>query len=72
MIPQYLRLTYNFQDPDRAQKNGSRQRYGAGVSAMPRPYFGFSLMANYWDLEPGSTINDEDRLEGELMVHFFY
>lgn len=67
-----LRLTYNFQDPDRAQKNGSRQRYGAGVSAMPRPYFGFSLMANYWDLEPGSAIDDEDRLEGELMVHFFY
>ncbi len=67
-----LRFTYNFQDPDRALKNGSRQRYGAGISAMPRPFYGFSLMANYWDVEPGAAVTDDDRLEGELMIHFFY
>ena len=67
-----LRLTYNFHDPDRAQKSGSRQRYGAGVAAMLKPYYGFSLMANYWDLDPGEAIDDQDRLEGELMIHFFY
>lgn len=67
-----LRLTYNFQDPDRAHKNGSRQRYGAGIAAMPRPFLGFSVMANYWDVEPGAAVNDDDRLEGEMMIHFFY
>jgi len=67
-----LRGTYNFQDPDRALQNGSRQRYGAGVTAMPRPYLGWSLMANYWDIDPGDAVTDDDRLEGELMIHFFY
>jgi hypothetical protein len=67
-----LRLTYNFHDPDRALKNGARRRYGSGLSAMPRPYFGLSLMANYWDIDPGEAVTDKDRLEGELMVHFFY
>jgi len=67
-----LRLTYNFQDPDRAHENGSRQRYGAGISAMPTPFYGFSLMANYWDIDPGSAVTDDDRLQGELMIHFFY
>lgn len=67
-----LRFTYNFQDPDRAHKNGSRQRYGAGISAMPTPFYGFSLMANYWDIDPGAAVTDSDRLQGELMIHFFY
>ncbi len=67
-----LRMTYNFQDPNRALQNGSRQKYGAGVSVMPRPYFGWSLMANYWDNDLGDAVTDDDRFEGEMMVHFFY
>ncbi|MCP4292484.1 MAG: hypothetical protein GY780_11705 [bacterium] len=67
-----LRLTYNFQDPDRGLQNGSRQKYGTGISAMPRPYFGWSLMANYWDNDQGDAVVEDDRFEGEMMVHFFY
>ncbi len=67
-----LRGTYNFQDPNRALQSGSRQRYGAGVTAMPRPYLGWSLMANYWDVDEGVEVTDANRFEGELMIHFFY
>ncbi len=67
-----FRLTYNFQDPDRSLENGSRQRYGAGVAVMPRPYFGMTVMANYWDVNRGSAVDGGDYLEGEMMVHFFY
>jgi len=67
-----LRLTYNFQDPNRALQNGFRQKYGAGISAMPRPYFGWSLMANYWDNDQGEAVVEDDRFQGEMMVHFFY
>jgi hypothetical protein len=67
-----LRATYNFHDPDRDLLSGVRRRYGAGVSAMPRPYLGYSLMANYWDIDSGPAVPETDRVEGELMIHFFY
>ena len=67
-----LRATYNFHDPDRALESGARHRYGGGLSAMPRPYFGYSVMANYWNVDEGSAVPDTDRLEGEVMIHFFY
>ncbi len=67
-----LRLTYNFQDPDRVLQSGSRQKYGMGISAMPLPYFGWTIMANYWEMDQGEAVTDENRFEGELMVHFFY
>ena len=67
-----LRMTYNFQDPDRARQNGSRQKVGLGLTALPRPYFGMSFMAHYWDTDQGSAVKDGDRFEAELMLHFFY
>jgi len=67
-----LRATYNFHDPDRALESGVRHRFGGGLSAMPRPYFGYTVMANYWQVEEGSAVSDADRLEGEVMIHFFY
>lgn len=67
-----LRLTYNFQDPDRAYKSGTRQQYGAGLATMPTPFFSILAMANYWDIEPGPAVDGDDYLEGQFMVHFFY
>lgn len=67
-----VRLTYNFQDPDRAYKSGTRQEYGIGLSTMPAPFISILAMANYWDLDPGPAVTGDDYLEGQLMVHFFY
>jgi len=66
------RLTYSFQDPNRAEKTGARQRYGAGVAYMPRPFFAVQLMGNYWDLDNGPDVVGNSYHEAELMIHFFY
>jgi hypothetical protein len=66
------RLTYGFQDPNRAEKTGARHRYGAGAAYMPRPFFALQLMGNYWDVEQGVDVSGDSYYEGELMVHFFY
>lgn len=66
------RLTYSFQDPNRAGKSGTRHRYGAGVAYMPRPYFACQLMGNYWDIEAGADVTGDSYHEAELMLHFFY
>ncbi len=66
------RFTYSFQDPNRAEKTGSRHRYGAGAAYMPRPYFALQLMGNYWDLEEGADVVGSSYYEAELMIHFFY
>lgn len=66
------RLTYGFQDPDRAEKSGVRHRYGAGMAYMPRPFFALQMMVNRWDVEPGPALTGEDATEAELMLHFFY
>jgi len=66
------RLTYSFQDPNRAEKSGARHRYGAGAAYMPRPFFALQVMGNFWDLEPGPEVAGDDYYEGELMIHFFY
>ncbi|MBK8164953.1 MAG: hypothetical protein IPK64_03195 [bacterium] len=67
-----LRGTYNFQDPDRDVKNGSRERWGAGAVWMPYPFFDLQVMVNRWQTEPGELVDDTDRTEGEVVVHFFY
>ncbi len=66
------RLTYSFQDPNRAEKSGTRHRYGAGVAYMPRPFFALQLMGNYWDLEQGPDVAGNSYHEAEFMIHFFY
>jgi len=67
-----VRLTYGFQDANRAVKEGSRQRYGAGFAYMPRPFLSVQVMANYWDLTEGPDVTGESFHEGVFVVHFFY
>jgi len=67
-----VRLTYCFQDPDRAEKSGARERYGAGASYMPRPYLAFQVGVNRWLIDPGPALEEGDQTEAELMLHFFY
>jgi hypothetical protein len=67
-----LRGTYSFQDPDRSVRNGTRERWGGGVAWLPYPFFGLQIMVNRWQIDPGDLVDDPDRTEGELVVHFFY
>jgi hypothetical protein len=66
------RVTYGFQDPNRAEYTGARQRYGAGLAYLPRPYLGLQAMVHRWDNDPGADVSDPDRYEGELMLHVFF
>jgi hypothetical protein len=66
------RLTYGFQDPDRANRTGARHRFGAGTAYMPRPYFATQFMVNSWQVDQGPVMTDQDVVEAELMLHFFY
>ncbi len=67
-----LRFTYGFQDPNRAEKEGARQNYGAGFSYMPRPFLAVQVMAQYWNLTQGTDVTQDSFHEGVFMVHFFY
>jgi hypothetical protein len=67
-----LRLTYGFQDPDRAHKTGARHRSGAGVAVMPAPFFTTQVMINRWNFDQGSAVTDQDYTEAEIMAHFFF
>ena len=67
-----FRLTYNFQDPDRSLKNGTRTRYGAGFARMPTPFLSILAMVNYWAIAEGPQITGDSYFEGQLVVHLFY
>lgn len=66
------RVVYCFQDPDRALLDGARHRLGAGVSWLATPAVGLQVMANRWRIDEGAAVDDADRYDGEVMVHFLY
>ncbi len=66
------RVTFGFQDPDRAEHTGARRRYGLGVAWLPLPWVGLQAMGNYWNNDQGNDVADLDRYEGELMLHVFF
>jgi hypothetical protein len=66
------RMVYCFQDPDRALLEGARHRLGAGLAWLATPALGVQVMANRWRTDEGAAVQDADRYDGELMVHFMY
>lgn len=68
----YARGTYSYQDPDRAQRNGSRDRWGVGVDALVSPFFGAQVMANRNRFRRGELVDESDYWQGELVLHFLY
>ncbi len=67
-----LRLTYSFQDPNRAYTTGSRSRWGGGVDTLLHHFFGLQFMVNYYDFEQGQDVTEEDYFQLELVLHFLY
>ena len=64
--------SYGFQDPDRSEKNGARQRAGGGIQVMPTPYFAGTVMVHRWWTDEGPAIPDEEATEIQLVAHFFF
>ncbi len=67
-----MRLTYGFQDPERARSTGARREYGAGVVWMPAPYWSLLVMGLKSDPEPGSAVTDSRTHSLDVVLHFFY
>jgi len=67
-----LRAVYSFQDPDRALKNGSRSRYGAGFDTLITPFFGILAQVVRHEFETGVLVDEQDYTQTELVLHFLY
>jgi len=67
-----VRATYDFQDPNRAERSGARRRYGAGLAYLPTPHLGLQVMGHRWSIARGVDVDDTDRYEATAMLHVFY
>ena len=67
-----LKATYDFFDPDRDVRSGSKSRWGAGVTVMPRPYFVAEALYRNTDIDRGPAFDARDFDEGVFQLHFLY
>ena len=42
------------------------------MSWLATPAVGLQVMANRWRIDEGAAVDDADRYDGEVMVHFLY
>lgn len=68
----HLRGTYSFQDPDRHQETGARDRWGVGADLLATPFFGVQAMLNRYEADQGALVGDQDQWRGELVLHVLY
>ncbi len=65
-------VTYDFFDPDRDLKSGTRSRWGGGVSVMPRSFLVLQALYRKTNVETGPAITGSDFNEGVFQIHFLY
>jgi hypothetical protein len=68
----HLRGIYSFQDPDRHQQTGARERWGVGFDLLATPFFGAQAMLNRYTADRGALVTDQDQWRGELVLHVLY
>lgn len=68
----HARGTYTFHDPDRHQKEGTRNRWGLGFDSLLSPFFGAQVMANYHHVRPGELVTGRDHWQAEMVLHVLY
>ena len=67
-----LKGTYDFFDPDRHLKTGSRSRVGAGVMVMPRPFLVTEFMFRKTHVTSGRVLTGADFYEAVFQLHLLY
>jgi hypothetical protein len=67
-----LKSTYDFYDPDRSLKTGSKSRWGLGVMVMPRTFLvaEASFRSTHYSQGPALAFKDFD--EGLFQLHLLY
>jgi hypothetical protein len=67
-----LKGTYDFLDPDRDLRTGSRSRWGAGVAVMPRPFVAAEALFRSTHVASGPAVPGSDFREGVFQLHLLY
>jgi hypothetical protein len=67
-----LKGTYDFLDPDRHLKTGSRSRWAAGVKVMPRSFVAVEATFRDTHVTSGRDLAGVDFREGFLQLHLLY
>ena len=64
--------TYDFYDPDRHLRSGSKTRWGVGFSVMPRPFLIGQALFRQTHVDQGPALSGRDFDEGLFQLHFLY
>ena len=67
-----LKSTYDFFDPDRHVRSGSKDRWGVGFDVMPRSFLVLEAMYRHTRVESGLTLPGGDYDEGLFQLHLLY
>jgi hypothetical protein len=67
-----LKSTYDFYDPDRSLRTGSKSRWGVGVMVMPRPFLVAEADFRSTRIQSGPALSGRDFDEGLFQLHLLY
>src|SRR5262249_58462220 len=67
-----LLSTYDFYDPDRHLRSGSKTRWGVGLSVMPRSFLIGQALFRQTHVESGPALSGRDYDEGLFQLHLLY
>src|SRR5262249_2860205 len=66
------KATYDFYDPDRDVRSGSKSRWGVGVDVFPRSFLTAEVMYRHTNVDRGPALDAGDFDEGVLQLHLLY
>jgi hypothetical protein len=67
-----LKASYDFQDPDRHTRSGSRDRWGLGLDVMPRSFLVIEAMYRRTRVQSGPAFPATGYDEGLFQLHLLY
>lgn len=67
-----LKSTYDFFDPDRHLRSGSKDRWGVGFDVMPRSFIVLEAMYRKTRVQNGPALPDNGYDEGLFQLHLLY
>ena len=67
-----LKATYDFFDPDRHLRSGSKDRWGVGFDVMPRSFLTAEVLYRHTRVQTGPALPAGDYDEGLFQLHLLY